>query len=608
MEHIDWIVSFGIFIFVILAIITTLPRFLPDVSTQDELKTSKLVYSELSENINIFNMYNDDNTEINTYILNIDDNTGRASTSYIIDNNIVYGTILNKAAFYNFDSNQYTTKTLIFKESFIDQNNLTYLNLIDGNVIYYNGESYVFPQSTLESKNNYSNLIGEYIAEPVDLNIYFNYVDENNFSLCKFDSNVLSLYDSNSDGNNLIGSTDVNIDQNEWVNFSFKTNYKGEAYCKINDYNVNYDSQTSINSGKIIIKNVQDHYVSSLNIYNDNYLEKTGNLIETNYYDFTINNNTLDVNLFDNRINIGDINLVYSSTITNTDITNNNPAIIKDASENHKFIGFPNTKEFIIKNNTEDINFILNNNLNINYYNYEIQLDTDYYVWVLADVPASSIKTIYAYKKIGYTPETTFVKTYNAETNPSITVSVVSPNLYQIDINNLAGEQLTDYEIRISNDVISVISTNDSLFITDQMYGSENSIVLANKITNKYILLDFFDSNNNQKTCTTEIIDSGFKLSCDSDTYIKSRIRSAIEIYPTIKYNKTSEKMITYEKIQSYILTNPYDYYINVYNNKENIDIGTYKFKGNFPLLERISKYLNENGEEEIVKVLIKPN
>ena len=86
------------------------------------------------------------------------------------------------------------------------------------------------------------------------------------------------------------------------------------------------------------------------------------------------------------------------------------------------------------------------------------------------------------------------------------------------------------------------------------------------------------------------------------------RLKCTIENYPTIKYNQSSEKMITYEQVQNYILENPYDYYINIYNNNENIDIGTYKFKGNFPLLERVSKYLNENGEEEIVKVLVKPN
>ncbi len=510
MEHVDWIVSFVIFVFVVLIVITAIPRFLPDITSQEEIYTSKMVYSDLIEKIDVYTIFSTDENKVYSYFLEIDNNYGRANTNYILDNNMAYGTVKQKAKFYNFDSNQINTKTLLFKEDFIDENNLRNFSLKEGEIISFKGEAYAYQETTIETKEEYSNFYSQFIFEPLDVNIFFNYVNTNNFSLCELSGNNLNLYDRNSSGLFLKDTVDVNVDENLWVNLSISSNYKGVVNCTLNGYVVDTLNQTSINKGKIIITNVEAYFLSSFEVYADNYLKKTGNLVETNYFDVTVNGQNLEIETHLERENIGRIDITYPLSLNNSSVTDNKPGIIKDSTQKHRAVIFPNLAEMIIVADAdENIDFYLNLDFNIS-------------------------------------------------------------------------------------------------------FTSANKVVLENEILNKYVGLDFFNSDNKSAECSYEEITDGFRLICEEKTFIKLRLNLEDVTYPTIRNYKNKETLITYEKIiktlEKYQEENSYEYYIKIYNNKEEIIIGEYNFAGNFKLLERASKYLTSEGREEIVKVLIKPN
>lgn len=606
MEHIDWIVSFTIFIFVILGVITAIPSFLPDITNQEEINTSKIVYTSFVDQINTNTISVDNNQEIYTYIL--DSNYGRANSSYVLEDGVVYGSVYKKTNFYKFLADNTSTKTLLFKENFLNVTDQNIFTVDSGELSSYNGQGYVFQESQISSKNNYLNFYAEYVFENSDINIFFNYENENNYSLCGIDNNKFYLYDNNSSGSYLIEEIDVNLDSYFWINFIFKTNYKGEVFCKINDYLLDNNSQSSVASGKIIIKNEDEHYINSFRMYNDNYLNLDNNVIDTYFYDFNITNETISkINVFEDRNSFGEINIDFNKVLKTTSVLNNFPAVIKDSLNNHKLVLFPNIKEFIIVNDTEDINITLDNNLKNNYYNYEIEDDGNLHLWINLTVPAETIKTIYLYKTNGYFPEDDFEKTYDSLTHPDVNVTEISSTKYKIDVDNNSTE-LLNYEIKISGELINLSSINDSLLITDTNFNLEERIILINKEYNKYLIIYFFDQENKKTTCLVDILENGFSINCPQKTYLKTRITNSIVEYPNIKINNNLEKIITSEKINEYIDQNNSSYYIKIYNEKETVEPVRQNFSGNFTLFERISKYLNEKGEEEVVKVLIKPN
>lgn len=605
MEHIDWIVSFVIFVFVILAIITAIPRFLPGITNQEDIYTSKMIYSSLIDNIESYNFHVDSNKE-NIFYHTITTEKGRANTSYLISNNLAYGVLNKEATFYYFDSNQYVSFTKIFSEKLLGDN-LNYFLLNQGNLTSFKGEGYLIDNSEIESIKNYSNFYSEFILEPKDVNIYFNYVSENQYSLCALTNNDLRLYDKNLSGEFLIQNSDFNFDDKYWINLEIKSDYKGNVICNIEDETVENNSQTSIEPGKIIIKNQEEMFVSDFILYNLNNLIKNGNLIETYNFDINLNNNVAEINVFENRESLGKIKIEFSNTLNNDSITNNQPGVVKNNISEDKIILFPNIKETIIINDQETLNFTLED-LKINYYDYEIEEDTDFYIWIKTDVPENDIKTIYLKKVAGYTPETSFTKSYDSLTHPTVTVTDLGNGFFEIEINNLGESALNNYEIRLTNEVINVSSISESLFIGDIMYSQEEGIVLVDKEDNKYILLDFFDINNSKAECDLAIISNGFSTDCSQKTFIKLRITDNISEYPKIKYLKNKKEILTYEVIEPLIVENTYDAYINIYNNKQNIEIGNFGFLGDFKIFERFTKYLNEKGQEEIVKVLIKPN
>jgi hypothetical protein len=610
MEHIDWIVSFVIFIFVILAIITAIPRFLPDNLKQEDLYTSKIVYSQLTENIEKYTVYSDNNYQDIFFLENID--KGRATSNFIIDENILFLDSIKKSTFYYYDANSSfeKPKTIIFKEKIIDENSLVNFQLDQGQIISFNGEAYAYQETTLKSIENYSNVYFEYVVEPQDMNVYFNYADVNNYSLCSIDQNQLKLYDQNSSGSYLVDFVDVNFSEEQYfITLKVNTNYNGEVSCVIEDYIVENNTQSSINSGQIILKNINEQFIDSFEIYKNNYLEINSNIVNTNYFDLDITGNQIDLNIFENRNLLGNLILSFENNLDYSLIENNNPGIIKDSLSKQKLVIFPNTNQLIAIIENEDVNFEISQGLEINNYDYEIEYLTDYYTWIKMDILENSQKTIYLKKVNGYQPENDFLKVYDSLTHPSTTITNQGSGLFKIDIDNTGGLELLNYEIRLDNNILSLASTTESLLITDSNFTNINKIILENKIENKYVIIEFLDNDRNLKECTVNIIDNGFNINCTNKTYLKIKITDTTEQEKS-KYLKSLEKIITKEKIDDVNLDviDNYNYFIKLYNNKQNIEIGNYGYSGDFKILEKISKYLNEKGQEEIVKVLIKPN
>jgi len=605
MEHVDWIVSFVIFVFVILAVITAIPRFLPGITNQEDLYTSKMVYSSLVEKIDSYNLFTDEN-ESYIYFLNLPLEKGRGNSSYLLSDNIAYGILNKEARFYYFDANETNTKTKIFSEKFLEDN-LNYFQINQGNLITFKGDGFLTENSEIESLSNHNNFFSEFVFEPKDANVYFNYIDDNEYSLCSLKNNNLSLYDKNSSGDFLIDNINVNFDQNYWITLEITSRYSGYVNCTINNYILENNNQSAVNTGKIKIENSDDLFVSDFIIYKENNLLKDNNYIETYNFDININDNVSEVELFEERDSLGKINISFLNSLDITDINNNQPGVVKNNIEEDKIIIFPNIKETIIVNDSEIINFTLEN-INLNYYDYEIEFDTNYYIWIKTDILENQIKTLYLRKIDGYQVDDNFTKSYNPSTHPTVTITDLLNNYYEIEIDNTGGSNLSDYEIRISNDIIGVLTTEDSLFISDNIYDQEENLYLVNKEKNKFVSLNFFDVNNERVDCDVGLIAEGFTIDCNQKTFIKLRINDVIEQYPNIKYFKEKKQIINFEKIEPLLIENTYDSFINIYNNKQNVKIGDFGFSGDFKIFENFTLYLNDKGQEEIVKVLIKPN
>lgn len=504
MEHIDWIVSFVIFVFVILIVITAVPRFLPEITNQEDIYSSKLIFSDLLEKVTVYNVFSENKEIFQTYFLEMPEGKGRANHNYVYDDGMLYGNIVGEGRFYVFDSNQINAKTLIFKENFIDENKLKKFTKNDGQVINFKGEAYAFENTEIESINSFSNFYFEFIMEPKDVNIYFNYENGNNYSVCELKDGFLGLYDVSSSTQTLSETLDVNgVMEKLWVNFSVYSNYDGKVECKIDDYAVNSNNHNSIKAGKIIIQNYEEYFLSSFEIYENSYLLKNENNIETYNFKLNISGNMLTTSFYDQNIKIAELTVDLRDALSIDHIENNKPAIIKDNTLQHRVILFPNTKEMLlIFESGNKYDFTINEDLNI-----------------------------------------------------------------------------------------------DS--------NSSQKIYLKNSNLDKYILLDYLTIDGKVSNCNTNInTESSFDIDCNNKTFVKIRIENQDSALQKINNFKSREEIITFEKIADYNS----EYYINIYNNKESIEIGENKFSGNYKLLEKISRFLNNKGQEEIVKVLIKPN
>jgi len=125
------------------------------------------------------------------------------------------------------------------------------------------------------------------------------------------------------------------------------------------------------------------------------------------------------------------------------------------------------------------------------------------------------------------------------------------------------------------------------------------------------ILQDVFDENSVSKSdCNIEVEDQTLIIKeCENNSIIKIRFREGkldevAKDYPQVLIIKSKENIITKEKIN--VMEDSNQFFIAIENQATNINIDSNRF-GVGSIIEKYQEYLNEYGQNELVKFLIKP-
>ena len=395
MEYVDWVMSFGIFIIVFVGIIIALPNFLPDINLQENTYTAKSVYSSLFEEINTYTVINNEDLEIHPFSIYLENSSGRSNGISVVNNNIAYGLVQNKTKFYNFEAYDINTnKILLVNEDFEDYNYLDSFILELGEVTFSNGSLNLNNLANLKTISSFLDYTGNLDFKADNINLYFNYINTNNYYLCEVTNEDISFF-KNIDGNvSKIGFLDYTKTE-AWNNISFGF-IDGNVFCGINKQLLTTTNNLDQNLSYIKIEaNDTNSYIDNFKIYKnpDLSVDPNTNQIKTTDLNITVQNNILQIN----ALNF-DFNLNYFSNLSFE--PNNQIINIKDEEDITRTTIFPNTNEFWFNiNKEEDIN-ISSDNLQQKNYDYYIEDDgTNFYVWTKLDLKGNETKTIYLYKQ-----------------------------------------------------------------------------------------------------------------------------------------------------------------------------------------------------------------
>ena len=613
MDYIDWIVSSGIFLLVIIGLFVYLPNYLPlNSTTENDYLTTTNIFQTIATTVDNYTIINNStDNEIYPYLLEVTNQEGRATSPFTNDGNVVYGTVgiypTNYLDFANDDSIDVSPQ-IIKKETFEDYNYLDTFSLTAGTSTVSQGTLNIDNDTIITSEDSYSNFSGYVNINANDINIYFNYSDASNSYLCAITSTHLKLYNIHLGSSTLLVST-VTDKTTEWQKVYFGANYNNLISCGI-DSNIISETDEDNASGQIVISGIDlNSYIDNFEIYanSDVNANEDSNSIETINSTIDISDTTATVQLFKNEADTIDFNIETLTDLTVSD--SNYISIVKDTSDNSRMVIFPQTNEFwTIINTDENINFIFDNNTQVYGIPYYIEDDdgTDY-IWTIIDILDGETKTIYIYKYDGYYPDPTLIVDVNDWDNNTPDVNLINAHLCQIDITNEGGDE-SSYKVKIPTDVCTVSGTDDSLFISSNLIGVQNNIQFQKVDTTKYALINAFDFYNNLTDCNFSIIDNGLNINnCDTNTILRMRYRDGtLDVnYPSIEIIKNTERIITFETIDD--LSDSNSYYISIVDQDINISIGN-EFFTTGKLFERYSKYLTSDNRLKRVKVLIKSN
>ncbi len=655
MEYIDWIMSSAIFFLVLIGVISFLPNYIPINRVDYDSIAYSNIFNTITEVVPTYTIINPNNdNEVYPYSINLDINTGRGDSSFIIDNNIAYSIVSDKNKFYNFDANadyNSPSNNLVSVSSIkrVYTDNLD-INITDANAkisLFKDTNqtmdfNLIFPSNlTIEDTNNISiikNPSGEkrlivfpqakefwsYIPLTEDINLsmdnseaigannYSYYIEDDNtnkyiWTKVNLDANqTKTIYITKTngyspDGNNVFFFFDdfngTTLDLNKWQVFA------GSTYSVSNSLR--------LNTGGISVKTAFDVNLES------NYIVK---LRAT-----TINNSTTYG---------GTLPQLASSRFVPGGNTGSDATIfpIKEGGTSDDlvlFAGTGSTASYNIANNP-----IISGSIDYNtFYNYDLYLrNTTFQYFRDGNSLYNSASITWAknlkYLTLGnFTTSNAdigdmnylylFIRKYTAN-EPTITVTSINSNTYKVEIRNNEASPLTNYQVRMPNTAIGVTSKSTSLNLSDSlsaMYVSldynlgikQDSLKLIGS-TNKFLMLNVFDDYGNKTDCNFYSIDEnkiGIK-DCNTNTIIKLRFREEDinQEYPALRIIKTKERIITNEKIDS---LSPTDYYLTLTNQDTNIEKGINRNTFG-KIFINYSKYLSSDGIEKIVKVYIKPN
>ncbi|GEM_PF-2745254 len=408
MEYVDWVMSAAVFFLVLVALVVTLPNYLPDTTLQSDNYISKNILSNITESTDIyFIINNSEESEYFPYMISATD--GRSNSSYTTDNNKSYGVVYNTTSFYNYSDANMSYKPpgiIVIEENFEDYNYEDTFTLSAGIASTNYGKLNIDENTVLESINDYNDFTSYLNFNGDDLNIYFNYVDSSNSFLCEVTDEYFNLIDINSGDYNII-STQY-IDTNIWRQIKIKSaKANNNVFCEVNDISIDYNYPVTKASGNIVIKGLDlNSIIDDFIVYKNNDLNVTSSTISTTYFDINTDSNVATINFLENYSSFGSLNLIFDNAITIED--SNGIAFGKDATDStNKLIIFPQTKEFWFSLDSDsNIDIQLDNNIQAGNYEYYIEdNNTDKYIWTNMNLPANETKTIYIYKDSSNSPD-----------------------------------------------------------------------------------------------------------------------------------------------------------------------------------------------------------
>jgi len=367
MDYIDWIISSGIFFLVIIGLLTYLPNYLPINQIDYDSIAASNIFNSVTDVVTSYEIINTANDgEIYPYFVNLDMNQGRGDSTSVVDSNVAFGLVYEKASFYNFDSNTSynSARTKILNESFDDYNYLDTFTLNSGAPSITNGRLNIFNIS-ITTNNEYSDYYANLITTANDLNVYFNYLDADNTFFCQISSSGAVLYEID-EGSTTTIDTIALAKSSTWREIGFGYSDKNIVSCSIDGTEVlankDYDTTRKIKINGINSGSQMDDFI----IYKNNNLVSVSGAktVNTKNISASITDSTADMILFKDTDVTTDFSMTFDSALSVGDT--NVISIIRNPLGYRRIILFPQAKEFwIYVLDTGSVNVVFDNNLTI---------------------------------------------------------------------------------------------------------------------------------------------------------------------------------------------------------------------------------------------------
>lgn len=660
MDYIDWIISSAIFFIVLLAVIVTVPNYVNITDSSESVITAESALNNSVDAVTIFEIINNTTDFENTPYLITSGTQGRCESACLVNGAKIYGVAYDKGYFYSFQSTESINNIpgiLIKKEDFQDFNYLDTFTLEDGMTPSIdNGQLILASDTNLLTNNYYFDFNGFLNFDSNNLKVYFNYQDEENTYVCDINANGFSVVKINS-GSTTIEDYAIAEKNTIWRKANFGSTRNGLVFCSVDEYLANYQD-TETTSGKIKIQSIDAGGTNIDNIY----IYENKNLISDSAtrniftYDLNANLNATDiqVDFLSSTVPLASITASYSVNLTVPDT--NNIAIITDENQNTRGAFFPQTKEFwLYVLSGEELVMSIDKNLN----NYE------------AGSINGIIKypEFYSNPDMNYRIPITIIPYENITSDTNIQIDINFQTAFDDQNITSSGDGNTavqecdqdnnctavDYDISY-NDISKIatmtlnlsagdanIPRNFYLYFSSTTIDNKDAGLVENEVPKEYeqmtcqeegeiqvtssndfyiynyrsgeqdlsILQDVFDENSVSKSdCNIEVEDQTLIIKeCENNSIIKIRFREGkldevAKDYPQVLIIKSKENIITKEKIN--VMEDSNQFFIAIENQATNINIDSNRF-GVGSIIEKYQEYLNEYGQNELVKFLIKP-
>lgn len=376
--YIDWVISSVLYVTVIAIVLISLFNILPKSNNTNTISDS-LYKSTISQIVPVYNIsLNSDDSEVYPYVIS-DINFGRAGNTFVMDtnNSLLFGLILNKDKFYNYNTNNNAFSNLgvqTLLENFNDFNYQDTFDLVSGTATIKSGLLEIDSGTIIDSIYKYSNYHGSFTTNAEDINVYINFDNTNDSYYCSFNGEGVLLFKNGEEEAIIENNTTLRTKTWRRLNFGYNKDFDGNYwfFCGINDNSnlIETNSETTFENATIRIEAIDNPtYIDDFIIYKNliNTTDHNGAIIKTHSLKTKITTNEdMNVEFFVFSENQANVVLEYMLSFSNLgeNINNYNEEPIKifsNDSNQNKLVFFPIAKEFWI------YKYAGENSLTINY-------------------------------------------------------------------------------------------------------------------------------------------------------------------------------------------------------------------------------------------------